>query len=783
MKRAARIGLAMTLLTINASLFTPAMAQGLLSDIVRDTLDATAGVVGGAAGIVGGVVNSAANIVTGTVDAAGNVIDVSGNTVGRVVVGPTSTAVVPGWTVVSPGVTTTTTTSLPTTTTSTTRVYTFGAAPVVYGSTLDVRIADLRNAITNAEATGKLTATQAAAMRTDLDRIVSAYNTAKAANANSLTFEGALAVARDLDTFNTRLATTLNVRPFRELVVTTSGTPRLLVSSAVLPGATTLPGAVATTTGNAVGGLVSGLGNLVGGTVGSVIGAAGSLVGGAAGTVIGTAGNLVNGTVTTTGEVIDASGRVIGTVMPGGLGTVSSTPVTGSSRLIVGTTTDVLGTNIDLRIADMRRVLGDMTLSGRLTPAQVATMTASLDTLQSRLITDRASGRTLSFDEAMAIARDLDAAANTFGTYLGTNPWRPMVLVQAGSPSMMIITRNGVVNAPVPGTTLGTTLGTTTVATSTVPGTTVVSTAVPSPQSVLAILDARRYDLDRLITNALNNRTITATEAARWSSDLNRIALGITQAQSLGAGFTTDNAITLARSLDDFNVKLATALHLNALPALTFVDTTTAVPRLVADQFTNVVALPSVDSTIWLNTLSARRAELESMIATGVSGGQLTAQQAAELRAELNRIATLESAAARSGVSFVSALPLAMNLDVLGNRIRTFVPSVNFTPLISQGRISFVGGPVGLIDEVSLRRAELAASVDRELALGRLTATEATRLRTDLALVQSREGRYRADGVLTFREATLLNTDLNRIAARLNALIANRRGTVSVVTP
>lgn len=796
MKRAATIGLAMTLVTLNATLFSsPAMADGLLSDLVKDTLGTAGavvnGVVGGAAGVVGGATGLATgavagtvNALTGTVDATGNVIDTTGNVIGRVIVSPTTTTVVPGWTVVSPSTTTMTTTAVPATTT-TTRIFTFGSAPTVYGATLDTRISDLRSAINAAESGGKLTAQQASDLRAELDRIATAYSTTKATN--TLTFEGALRVARDLDSFNSRLSTTLALQPFTPLIVTTGGTERLIVSSAVIPGASTaftstvpgtvvstLPGALGTvvnSSGNLVGNMLNGVGNAVGGTVGTLISAAGGLVGGTVNTVGNTVntvtGNLINGTVTTTGEVIDASGRVIGTVIPGAIDATLTTSSPTSSRLIIGTTTSVLGTNIDLRMADMRRLLSDYTLSGRLSAAQAADLTMTLDRIASNLASERASGGTLTFDEAINIARDLDAASGKFGTYIGTNPFQPMVLVQSGNPAMMIITRNGVVSA-MPGT-----------------GSTVISGTIPtSPVSILPILDVRRLELDRLISNALANHTITASDAAKFETDLNRIGAQIVDARGLGSQYTIDQTITLARTLDDLNTRLATAMNVAPLTALTIAGPS-GLPTLSTTMFNGLTGLTAVDANIWVNTFSNRRAELEAMIASGLSAGTLTAQQAAELRGELTRIANLEAAArtASGGFTYVNALPIAMSYDVLGNRIHTFVANTQFVPLVAQDRITFTGGTVALIDEVSLRRAQVSASIDRELALGRLTPAEASRLRIELGNVIAREQRMRADGFLTWHEATQLTTDLTRIANRINQMIANRRATVSVLAP
>jgi hypothetical protein len=169
------------------------------------------------------------------------------------------------------------------------------------------------------------------------------------------------------------------------------------------------------------------------------------------------------------------------------------------------------------------------------------------------------------------------------------------------------------------------------------------------------------------------------------------------------------------------------------------------------------------------------------MIASGITAGTIGTTQAAELRAELARIATAIDAARATGtITYTSALPLAMGLDVLGNRIHTYATNVAFVPLISQGRITFTGGLSSPIDEISLRRAELGAAIDREKTLGRLTANEAQRLQYELGNIGHREGRYLSDGVLTYREVVLITNDLNRFQARLNNMIANRRATVSV---
>jgi len=162
------------------------------------------------------------------------------------------------------------------------------------------------------------------------------------------------------------------------------------------------------------------------------------------GTVPGTTANLISGTVTTNGEVTDVSGRVLGTIVPGALATAVAVPVAGARPVVIGTTTNVLGMNIDMRMAEMRRVLADYSLTGRLTPPQVSELSESLDKVSTTLVNDRVTGRTLTFAEAADMAHDLDDVAKRFGTFLGYNPWPAMLLMESGNPKLTILLRNDV---------------------------------------------------------------------------------------------------------------------------------------------------------------------------------------------------------------------------------------------------------------------------------------------------------------------------------------------------
>jgi hypothetical protein len=106
--------------------------------------------------------------------------------------------------------------------------------------------------------------------------------------------------------------------------------------------------------------------------------------------------------------------------------------------------------------------------------------------------------------------------------------------------------------------------------------------------ALLPILDQRRLEFDRLITNALANHSISTAEASRLQADLAEITNRMVAANAAGANYSVDNVITLARSLDDFNNRLATAINASPLTPLTIVGSN-GLPVLSTGVFTNVV--------------------------------------------------------------------------------------------------------------------------------------------------------------------------------------------------
>lgn len=715
MKRAATIGLAMAMFVAG---FSPAMAQGLLTDLVKDTLD-----------ITGGVVNTAGNLISGTVNAAGEIIDTSGKVVGRVVTDGTGLVV-----------------GAPTPTT-TTEIVTVGPATDVYRYTIDTRTSDLRSAILAAEAQGKLTASQSAELRADLDRIAAAE--AGARLSNGLTFDEAISIARDLDATNVRFGNLISITPYRPLIVEAAGTQRMVV---IAP---------------RQGGLITNLVN----------------------NPIGTSLNVVSGTVDAAGNIVGTTGGIIGRVVGGTIGAATSaivgTPATSTTTVVetvpstdrrvltVGTTTEVYGRYLTNRLQDLREAILEAEARGTITSAQSLELRTDLDRIATAQAAARISGNTLTFDEAMMIAKDIDTTNNRVTGVLHTELFPSMVVVDANGVSRLSFGgRREMVS-----TTSGGVTTTTTTQSVTAP-TTVTTTTTGTPASWLAVLEGRRFELDNMIGKALMERKITAREAADLSAQLSGIAGRVVSFRTATTPITLEQAVALAREIDTINGRVATILSVPAMPSLTVSQNGTT--NLVTDEFGNVIGYSTVQPNMFVTTVDARRAQIESIISAGLAGNSLTAQQAAELRAELDRIAKLE-AASTSGTqfAFTRALPIAYDLDVLGGRIHTLVPTSTYTPIITGSRMVLSNGQIVMLDDVMVRRAELEGRIAREMATGRLTTAEAARLRVQLDSIASMESRMRADGYLTYKESRLLYQSFDRVGSRLDSLVANRRGSIS----
>lgn len=297
--------------------------------------------------------------------------------------------------------------------------------------------------------------------------------------------------------------------------------------------------------------------------------------------------------------------------------------------------------------------------------------------------------------------------------------------------------------------------------------------------ALFSVLDTRRFKLDRMIGDALDRRTIEADRASRLQSQLDRVRGELMDSRSSGQPMTQDLAVSIARELDNIDADVASALRVDVLSPLTVVDTTSGTTKIVTDQFGNVIGVRDAGPELYRGTLVSRRQELEDALARQQASGVLAAAEAQDLRDELARVARME-AEQRANFTYADALPLAITLDYVGNRIEKSNPSYGYVPLINDSRFVVGGGRVIMVDDVMTRRAELQSRIAREFAKGRITDRQHADLRDQMAGIAAIEDQMREKGSLTFRDSRALYQSMDKVGAQLDGYVAeSRRGNIS----
>jgi hypothetical protein len=155
-------------------------------------------------------------------------------------------------------------------------------------------------------------------------------------------------------------------------------------------------------------------------------------------------------------------------------------------------------------------------------------------------------------------------------------------------------------------------------------------------------------------------------------------------------------------------------------------------------------------------SITQRQGELEARIDQGVRNGALTPQETAMLRSEFRRIAEIEAEYRRAGggLNTQEREDLSRRFDDLSRRVYT-------QKLDRQG----AGGIWQSIDQ---RQSILDQRIDIGLRSGRLTQTEAGRLRSDFRLLANIEADYRrSGGGLSVEERADLDRRFDALTARI----------------
>lgn len=184
--------------------------------------------------------------------------------------------------------------------------------------------------------------------------------------------------------------------------------------------------------------------------------------------------------------------------------------------------------------------------------------------------------------------------------------------------------------------------------------------------------------------------------------------------------------------------------------------------------------LPYSSSSV-KTSIDDRQLRLREQINAGVATGQLTTDEAADLRNQLINISSRESSYLNDGVlSIDETRYLLDDLTDLSRRLDVYMTndSTNGGIAVNDHALwfqRFAARPLadGTLPNASLRKAhidaqqaEIGTRIEQGVLDGKLTWDEAARLRKELTDNQTDEARYLADGRLSYDEELNLRKDL-----------------------
>jgi hypothetical protein len=199
----------------------------------------------------------------------------------------------------------------------------------------------------------------------------------------------------------------------------------------------------------------------------------------------------------------------------------------------------------------------------------------------------------------------------------------------------------------------------------------------------------------------------------------------------------------------------------------------------------NTTSITDQTQAISKTNINTRQAQLEADVNSGVTAGQLTTQEEAELRADLNRIGNLEGQylvdGSYTGPEIQSMLTELSNFSVkLNTYLTNNTTAANSTynsgwfQKYGHGRLSgFPTNQSQFQANIDTKQAQLDSAIENGTVSGRLNWNEARNLRVQLTRIANDETRYLADGRLSYTEAQQLISGLETLEQQLNRSLAS----------
>lgn len=211
------------------------------------------------------------------------------------------------------------------------------------------------------------------------------------------------------------------------------------------------------------------------------------------------------------------------------------------------------------------------------------------------------------------------------------------------------------------------------------------------------------------------------------------------------------------------------------------VTETTTTTTKKTDPDTTITTTPSSDvflrtasPDVLITTIDDRRKRLEDMIDASVVRGDITAEKAASMKRELGRIDREVDA---PGLSHSKAVMFAQDLDHIGDQYKTSITTTTpsssttqYVPIINGSSITITTGQTFKLDDLSVRRADLEKRVVKDVLEGRMSESEAARVRSRLESLGNEQALYSANGSLNDKEAKRLYTEFDRVASEIDKI-------------
>jgi hypothetical protein len=435
--------------------------------------------------------------------------------------------------------------------------------------------------------------------------------------------------------------------------------------------------------------------------------------------VLDTSGRIIQGTVTSSGDIVDSSGRIVGHAVVGSLDStgniidpsgrtitrVTTTTSTPTSTTVYTTAspappvvmTETLATVIDDRRLELAKMIEVAYSSGSISAFDAGDFRRSLARIESAEIAAKASGGYFAYDEATDVARDLDSLATKVATASRLTPFSPLI----------IVTEAGVVRFNIAPSGYYTTM--------VAPTTTMISTAPSSETTVTRTVATDGTTITRTTeTPAFPNRVVEETRTT-----------------------TTTSPGTL------ISTPMSSAIVTTSSP---------------------VVYVQTISPALYVTTLDTRRSDLYKLVADARQRGLISHKQADLMLSELDRV----QRETNTTLSYGRAVLLARDLDMIGVQIATVVSSVP-QPIIAGSHLTISNGQLLTMDDVAVRRSDLEGRIAKDYLVGRLSPNRADELRQRMNAIDTMEANFRQHGGdLTLKESRMLYSNYDKVASDLD---------------